>query len=327
VNSYESKLSILETEQAIKWLKDRFESLLSQTLALHRVSAPLFVERGSGLNDELSGQERPVAFDVEETELEIVHSLAKWKREAIARYGIQRNQGLYTDMDAIRKDETLSPLHSYYVDQWDWERTMAPSERNQAFLERIVQSLYQAFLTLDSEVASRYPPLQRKLPSTIPIVEAADLEKRWPQLTPETREAHIAKEKKAVFIKGIGWPLTEGAPHDERSPDYDDWSLNGDILFWHEPLGKAVEMSSMGIRVDADTLEMQLEAHGKQDRLSLPFHKRLHRGYLPQTVGGGIGQSRLALFFLEKVHIGEVQASYWPASIRRACRDRNIFLL
>lgn len=325
---YSSKLSVKETERAIKWIKDSFETLFKKTLNLERVSAPLFVKKESGINDMLTGKERPLSFAYQDDELEVVQSLAKWKRDALARYGFKKGEGLYTDMDAIRPDETLSYLHSLYVDQWVWEYILPESQRRDTeFLQSIVHSIYEVLKSLDRKVASQYNALYTKLPEVLHWVHAETLKEAYPSFTPKEREEIIAKKWRAVFIQGIGKESSHGRIHEARSPDYDDWRLNGDIIVWHEPLGKALELTSMGIRVDAERLRTQLEIDGSIARQKMPFHQKLLQGGYPDTIGGGIGQSRLCLFLLEKMHIGEVQASYWPEAMRKACEKHNIPLL
>lgn len=328
--TYQAKLSLRDTEIAIKILKDYFENTLADELNLIRVSAPIFVTAQSGLNDNLSGIERPIAFDVPamsgET-CEIVHSLAKWKRMALHNYKFDIDDGLYTDMNAIRRDEILGNLHSLYVDQWDWEKIINHSDRNEEYLTNIVNQIYGCIIKTNDHIRQFYPVLDCGLPEQITIITTQELEDLYPNLTPKERENAITKDKKAVFIMKIGSSLSSGVKHDERAPDYDDWSLNGDILVWHQPLEMAMELSSMGIRVDEHTLMKQLKATGCEDRMQFPFHRELLAGRLPQTIGGGIGQSRLCMFFLEKVHIGEVQASVWSDEIIAECEAQNIKLL
>ncbi len=330
VKNYKSTLGIKETEEAIKVIKDFFESRLSKSLNLTRVSAPLFVTRASGLNDSLNGIERPVSFDaisIRDTEMEIVQSLAKWKRIALKRYGFSLGEGLYTDMDAIRRDEELDNIHSIYVDQWDWEKIIRKEDRNAATLKSIVESIYDVFLSTEEYISGIYPQFQPHLPKGIFFITSQELEDMYPDKTPKERENLIAREKGAVFIMQIGAVLESGIRHDGRAPDYDDWSLNGDIIFWYPVLECALELSSMGIRVDEKTLSDQLEISGCQDKKELPFHSSLLKGELPYTIGGGIGQSRICMFFLRKAHIGEVQSSIWTESILRQCEERDIKLL
>ncbi len=313
-DGYTPLLDLRQTVDAIKRLKDIFQVELSHQLRLTRVSAPLVVKSGRGLNDNLSGKERPVAFDLLETGdyAEIVHSLAKWKRLALYRYHFVPGEGLYTDMNAIRRDEETDNLHSIYVDQWDWETILLPGERTQEKLKDLVTRIYRAFLRTERIICGEFPVLRPFLPQTITFTTTAELEERWPQETPERREALFAKEVGACFVQGIGWPLKNGKPHGSRSPDYDDWNLNGDIIFHYPVLNCAMELSSMGIRVDPDTLRSQLHAAGRDEWANLEFQSKLLRGALPQTAGGGIGQSRLCMFFLQKAHIAEVQSSVWP---------------
>ena len=326
---YRPSLDVRQTQRAIKELREVFQNNLAAALNLQRISAPLFVAAASGLNDNLSGVERPVGFDIPDTgdEVQIVQSLAKWKRQALGEYGFPQGEGMFTDMNAIRRDEKLDNLHSVYVDQWDWEAVIGEDERTEAQLHTTVRRIYGALKAAAAWVAVYWPPIRHDLPHEITVVTAQQLEDCWPGLTPKARENAICREAGAVFIQGIGAPLKSGQPHDGRAPDYDDWALNGDILVWHEPLQCAMELSSMGIRVDAPTLQAQLEAAGSTDRAGLPFHRALLEGRLPQTMGGGIGQSRLCMFLLKKAHIGEVQASVWPREMMRDCREQGIALL
>lgn len=326
---YQSPLGILETEIAIKQVKDFFEKKLSETLNLTRVSAPLFVRPETGLNDNLNGVERPVAFDVKAIgkDAEIVHSLAKWKRMALHRYGFRPSEGLYTDMNAIRRDEDLDQLHSIYVDQWDWEKIILKEDRHEAKLRDIVTRIYDVFKATEAHVHALYPMLEPTLPEEIFFITSEELYKLHPDKTPKERENLIAKDKGAVFLMQIGDKLSHGLPHDGRAPDYDDWSLNGDIIFWNPILETAFELSSMGIRVDEDALAIQLEKAACTERMSYPFHQMIAEKALPYTVGGGIGQSRICMYFLQKAHIGEVQASIWPDEMHEACMKENIFLL
>ena len=326
---YKSKLTIRETEVAIKELKDFFEDELAKALNLTRVSAPLFVREKSGINDALNGTERPVAFDTKEEPgeiVEIVHSLAKWKRMALHRYGFNKGEGLYTDMNAIRRDEDLDNTHSIYVDQWDWEKVIAKEERTEETLRDIVKKIYGAFKATENLVCRKYD-FETILPEEIFFITTQELEDMYPTLTGKEREDAICKEKKAVFIQGIGGALKSGEKHDGRSPDYDDWTLNGDILFYFPVFDKALELSSMGIRVDEDALRKQLKIAGCEERAELEFHKQLLEGKLPYTVGGGIGQSRICMFFLRKAHIGEVQSSLWPDEMIKTCEENGINLL
>lgn len=326
---YTSILDLRQTQQAIKFLKDSFERELARALRLYRVSAPLFVEPDSGLNDNLNGVERPVAFDVAAggATLEIVHSLAKWKRMALHQYGYEPGSGIYTDMNAIRRDETPDALHSIYVDQWDWERVILPEERTFDTLRTIVERIYASIKSVEWLVCNRFPELKPILPNEISFVTSEDLLQKYPDMPAKARENAIVKELGAVFISQIGGKLSHGMPHDGRAPDYDDWTLNGDILVWFEPLNCAVELSSMGIRVNAEALKRQLELSGHTERASLTYHRMLLDNVLPQTIGGGIGQSRLCLVLLKKAHIGEVQAAYWPPEVIEECRKNGISLL
>ncbi len=328
--SYQPLLDVIDTQQAIKEIKDTFEKGLAELLNLTRVSAPILVQAGTGINDDLNGVERPVAFPVAAMPgrpMEIVQSLAKWKRLALGRYGFPQDTGLYTDMNALRPDEALDNLHSVYVDQWDWERVLKNGDRTPETLKSHVRRIYQVFREVEGYVHSRYPFIERTLPAEISFVTSQELEDIYPHLTPAQREDAITEEKGAVFVMQIGHQLKSGVKHDGRAPDYDDWRLNGDILFWYPLLGQAFEMSSMGIRVDAATLKEQLEIAGCPDRESLPFHRMLLGGELPQTIGGGIGQSRICMFFLKKAHIGEVQVGVWPNEMVQACTKANIHLL
>lgn len=326
---YTSKLGLIETEVAIKFVKDRFESVLARALDLTRVSAPLFVLRSVGLNDNLNGVERPVSFDILETGeiAEVVQSLAKWKRYALGVYGFEPGKGLYTDMNAIRRDELCDPLHSLYVDQWDWEKVITAQDRTIDFLKTTVRKIYAALLKTAREVDALYPVLATDLPEDIVFVSSQELEDRYPALTPEQREREAVREYGAVFVTQIGGKLRSGIKHGGRAPDYDDWSLNGDIVVYYPLLDCAFELSSMGIRVDKASLVGQLKEEGLEERLNLPFHSMLMEDKLPLTVGGGIGQSRLCMLLLNKAHIGEVQASVWPEEVREACAADNIRLL
>ncbi len=327
---YKAVLDIRKTEKAIKQLKDFFESALAKELNLTRVSAPLFVRPETGLNDNLNGVERPVSFDVKDmggSIAEVVHSLAKWKRMALKRYGFKPGEGLYTDMNAIRRDEELDNLHSVYVDQWDWEKIILKEERNVETLKNIVRSIFKVFKATEEYICSEYPELEKTLPDDISFITTQELEDLYPELSPRQREDAIAKEKGAVFVMQIGGQLKSGIRHDGRAPDYDDWELNGDIIFWYPVLEKAFEVSSMGIRVDEDSLVKQLKLAGCEERLELPFHRDLLEKRLPYTVGGGIGQSRICMFFLKKAHIGEVQVSVWPDEMIEICEKANITLL
>ena len=326
---YNPVLNTRDTEIAIKLVKDFFERELARQLNLTRVSAPIMVTPQSGLNDNLNGVERPVDFDILETgeRAEIVHSLAKWKRMALKTYGFAPGEGLYTDMNAIRRDEITDNIHSIFVDQWDWERILTPQERNEATLRAIVEKIYETLQATEDHVCAHYPHITPELPKRIAFVTTQELEDRYPDKTSKEREYLAAKEHGAVFLMGIGGALRSGKIHDGRAPDYDDWSLNGDILLYYKPLDISLELSSMGIRVDPAALRRQLEIRGCQERAKLPFQAALLRGELPQTIGGGIGQSRMCVYFLRKAHVGEVQASLWPADVMDARRKANIQLL
>lgn len=327
---YKSRLNLIETEIAIKVTKDYFERELAEKLNLTRVSAPIFVKSGKGINDNLNGIERAVSFDakaVEDNNLEIVQSLAKWKRMALYRYKFNFGEGLYTDMNAIRRDEDLDNLHSIYVDQWDWEKVISKGDRTEVMLKYVVRQIYKVFKETESYLYSVYPIFGKMLPEEIYFITTQELEDRFPNLTPKEREDAIAKEKGAVFIMKIGDILKSGEKHDGRSPDYDDWSLNGDIIFWYPLLERAFEVSSMGIRVDKDALLRQLKVSNCEDRLNLEYHRLVIDEKLPFTIGGGIGQSRICMFFLRKAHIGEVQSSIWTDEIVADCEKNNIFLL
>lgn len=328
--NYKSNLSLIETEIAIKEVKDFFETQLAKTLNLTRVSAPLFLESSSGLNDNLNGIERPVSFDmlaIKDSEIEIVHSLAKWKRFALHRYDFKPGYGLYTDMNAIRRDEELDNLHSIYVDQWDWEKVITKEERTIDTLKDTVRKIFSVFKATETFITNVYHSIDKILPEDITFVTSQELEDMYPELSSKERENAICREHKAVFILGIGDTLKSGEKHDGRSPDYDDWSLNGDILFYDPLFDSAIELSSMGIRVDKTALEYQLKKAGCEDRSNLPFHKALLEEKLPLTMGGGIGQSRICMFFLRKAHIGEVQASIWDDNTHEKCKEAGIVLL
>ena len=326
--NYRSLLSLRETEIAIKKVKDFFERELAAALDLTRVSAPVFVDSNSGLNDNLNGTERPVSFDLLTGEqLEIVHSLAKWKRVALKTYGFSSGEGLYTDMNAIRRDEDLDNIHSMYVDQWDWEKIIEQSERTQETLHDIVRRIYSVLCKTEDYIVAEHTFIQKILPEEITFITAQELEDEYPDKTAKEREYVAARRYGAIFLEGIGGNLRSGKPHDGRAPDYDDWSLNGDIIVYYPTLDIALELSSMGIRVDEESMRRQLAARACEDRASLPFHRALLNGELPYTVGGGIGQSRLCMFFLHKAHIGEVQASYWSSEMIKICHENGIELL
>lgn len=326
---YQSKLNVLETQGIIRSLRHKFEEHLCDALNLSRVSAPLFVKRGSGLNDDLNGVERPVSFDILQSGeiVEVVHSLAKWKRMALGKYGFKMHTGLYTDMNAIRRDETCDNIHSLYVDQWDWEKVIDAGDRTIDYLKDTVKRIYAAILLTADFVERKYPQLDNYLPRDIHFITTQELLDKYPNLSTKERENAVAKEYGAVFLMQIGGKLSNGEKHDGRAPDYDDWNLNGDLLVYNRVLDSALELSSMGIRVDRDSLIKQLTAENKLDRLDLPFHKSLVNGELPLTVGGGIGQSRLCMQLLQKAHIGEVHASVWPNQEIENCKKQNIELL
>jgi len=336
---YKPILDLQQTELAIKKVKDFFESCLSAELKLRRVTAPLFVLKGTGINDDLNGIERPVTFpikDFNEKQAEVVHSLAKWKRLTLADYNIPAGYGIYTDMNAIRPDEELDNLHSLYVDQWDWERHINPEDRNIKFLKKVVKGIYSVMLKTEYVVYENYPEIKPVLPSEITFISSSELLKKYPNKTAKEREDAAAKEFGAVFVMGIGGQLADGKKHDGRAPDYDDWStpneegfngLNGDIILWNPILGRSFEISSMGIRVNKAALEKQLEIENQLERKKLYFHKRLLDGTLPESIGGGIGQSRLCMFFLRKAHIGEIQSSLWSDEMRKECAEANIPLI
>ena len=326
---YRAVLSLMQTEQAIKEVKDTFEMLLAQALNLTRISAPLFVPAGSGLNDDLNGVERPVAFDIRcgDVRAEVVQSLAKWKRYALAKYGFDPHSGLYCDMNAIRRDEPLDALHSVYVDQWDWEAVILREDRTRAYLEATVKKIYAAVKETAKKICAHYPGLNNFLSEDITFVTTQELEDTYPVLSPKERECVFTQEHGAAFVMQIGGKMRSGFKHDGRSPDYDDWTLNGDIVVWYPPLGCALELSSMGIRVDEVTLIEQLEAENCLDRLNLPFHRALAAGEMPLTMGGGIGQSRLCMLLLNKMHIGEVQVSVWDEKTLAYCREEGIELM
>ena len=326
---YAPAIDLRETQKAIKTVKDFFQKELTKQLNLTRVSAPLFVTPESGLNDNLNGVERPVSFAVKETggQAEIVQSLAKWKRFALKQYGFGPGEGLYTDMNAIRRDEETDNIHSIYVDQWDWEKVITREERNRETLEHTVTSVYKALKITEDYMAYEYDYIGHVLPERITFLTSQELEDRFPSLSPKEREYEAAKEYGAVFIEQIGGNLKSGKPHDGRAPDYDDWQLNGDIIVYYPVLDIALELSSMGIRVDEEALKRQLALAGCEERAGLAFQKALLSGELPCTIGGGIGQSRICMFYLRKAHIGEIQASLWPDDVRRQAAGAGIFLL
>lgn len=329
MGDYKPLLDVLTTQKAIRFLRHKFEENLCDALNLTRASAPLFVTKGSGLNDDLNGVERPVSFDILETgeTVEVVHSLAKWKRTALKQYGFPVHMGLYTDMNAIRRDEKCDYAHSLYVDQWDWEKVITNEDRTLEYLKSTVKSIYSAILDTAKAVEKEYKELKNNLPKEITFISSQELLDLYPDKTAKERENIIAEKYGAVFIIGIGAKLSNGEKHDGRAPDYDDWKLNGDLLVFNEITGTALELSSMGIRVDKESLLAQLKAENAEDRLMLPFHKSLVNGELPLTIGGGIGQSRLCMLLLKKAHIGEVHASVWPQSEIDYCKKIGAVLL
>jgi len=336
---YKSVLDVIQTEQAIKQIKDFFQLNLASELRLRRVTAPLFVKKGTGINDDLNGIERPVAFpmkDIGEEVAEIVHSLAKWKRMALADLNIKEGFGIYTDMNAIRPDEELTNIHSLYVDQWDWERVVSKEQRNLDYLKYIVNKIYAALVRTEFHISETYLDIEPQLPEEITFIHTEELAAKYPDLTPFERETEEAKKHKAIFVIGIGGEMPNGEIHDGRAPDYDDWNtptangckgLNGDIILWNDVLDRAFEISSMGIRVDKAALEEQLKIRGAEDRKELLWHQKLLNNELPLTIGGGIGQSRLCMYFLRKAHIGEIQSSIWPDEMLEQCKANDINLL
>jgi aspartate--ammonia ligase len=336
---YKAKLDLWQTEQGIKLIKEFFQQNLSTELRLRRVTAPLFVLKGLGINDDLNGVERAVTFpikDLGDQKAEVVHSLAKWKRLTLAEYGIEPGYGIYTDMNAIRADEELDNLHSLYVDQWDWEMVISKDNRNLDFLKSVVRRIYSAMLRTEFLTCETYPQLKPFLPREIHFIHSEELLRMYPDMTAKEREDAICKKYGAVFIMGIGGKLSDGKKHDGRAPDYDDWTtpnsdgflgLNGDILIWYPVLGHSIELSSMGIRVDKEALLRQLKLEGQEERKELYFHKRLLDGTLPLSIGGGIGQSRLCMVMLQKAHVGEIQASIWPEDQRKECQAAGMNLI
>lgn len=337
---YHPALDLQQTEIAIKKIKDFFLSSISTELRLRRVTAPLFVLKGLGMNDDLNGVERPVTFpikDMNEAQAEVVHSLAKWKRVTLAEYQVKPGYGIITDMNAVRADEEMDNLHSLYVDQWDWERVMPENSRSTEYLKKIVCRIYSAILRTEFFICETYPQLKPFLPEDVHFIHSEELLQRYPGMSPKERENAICKEYGAVFIIGIGGKLSDGKEHDLRAPDYDDYTtvspgtglagLNGDLLVWYPILERAVELSSMGVRVDKEALLRQLELSGKEDRKGLYFHKRLLEGSLPQSIGGGIGQSRLCMILLHKAHVGETQSSIWPEDMRATCKKAGMQLI
>ncbi len=337
--NYNAILNVNQTEQAIKMIKDFFQQNLAAELKLHRVTAPMFVKKGTGINDDLNGVERPVTFrmkDMNDDVAEIVHSLAKWKRLALANMQIEEGLGLYTDMNAIRPDEELTNIHSLYVDQWDWERVISEEDRNLEFLKKIVRKIYSVIVNTEFYISENFAGIKPQLPEEITFLHSGEVAAMYPGLTPFQRENEIAKKYGAVFLIGIGGKMPNGEIHDGRAPDYDDWTtptvdghigLNGDIILWNDILGRAFEISSMGIRVDPETMLKQLKIRGMEERKNLMWHQMLLNGKLPQTIGGGIGQSRLCMFYLRKAHIGEIQSSLWPDEMIEKCKMNGINLL
>ncbi|HPY93944.1 MAG TPA: aspartate--ammonia ligase [Clostridia bacterium] len=328
-HNYKPLLNLYETQEGIALIKSTFTDFLSKALNLKRVSAPLFVEAASGLNDDLSGVERPVSFEVRDSgaQVQVVHSLAKWKRQALKQYNFPVGEGLYTDMNAIRRDEQLDNLHSIYVDQWDWEKVISKEERSLDTLMDAMQNITTAIICTYDLLKWKYPRLKLRFKHDMTFATTQELEDLWPDLSTREREDRFTKQHRSVGILQIGGKLKSGQPHDGRAPDYDDWQLNGDILFWDETLHCAMELSSMGIRVDPAALDRQLSLSGCDDRRSLPFHRALLAGELPPAMGGGIGQSRMCMLLMGKAHIGEVQSSYWDGLTRQACAEAGIFLL
>lgn len=327
---YKNKLDLLDTEKAIKFVKDEFEKTLAETLGLTRVSAPILVLSGTGINDDLNGVERAVKFDVRGLDgknAEIVHSLAKWKRTALKKYGFKTDSGLYTDMNAIRRDDFMDNLHSIYVDQWDWERVIDRSERNEEFLKKIVTTIVGAIADVNEKTKKKFPSLDLDIKREVTFITTEELLKLYPDKTAKERENAITKKYGTVFLMRIGDKLSDGKPHDGRAPDYDDWSLNGDVLFYNPVLGCSFEISSMGIRVDEKSLVSQLEKAGVTERLKFPYHKDVLSGALPLTIGGGIGQSRLCMLILQKAHIGEVQVSLWPDGVEEEAAKHGVNIL
>ena len=327
---YDPHLSVRETQEAIKYIRDTFQKEFGKEMNLERISAPLFVVKSSGLNDNLNGVERPVGFDIAglpDEDIEVVQSLAKWKRMALKRYGFRPGEGLYTNMNAIRRDEELDNLHSCYVDQWDWEKVITKEDRTVETLKETVKNIFKIIKHMEHEVWYKYPHAVKRLPDQVTFITSEELEERYPDKAPKERENLITKEYGCVVVMKIGEKLKSGVPHDGRAPDYDDWQLNGDILFWFDTLDCALEISSMGIRVDEKSLAEQLKKAGCEDRRNLPYHRMLLDGELPYTIGGGIGQSRLCMLLLNRAHVGEVQASLWPKEMRETCREHGIILL
>ena len=329
-SKYDPKLDVRKTQEAIKYIRDTFQKEFGKEMHLERISAPLFVPKSSGLNDDLNGVERKVSFDMKalpDEEIEVVQSLAKWKRMALWRYGFQPGEGLYTNMNAIRRDEELDNLHSAYVDQWDWERVIRKEDRTEETLKECVRTIFKIIKHMEHEVWYKYPEAVYHLPDEIHFIDSEALRKKYPNLEPHERENEACRDYGCVFIMRIGEKLGDGKPHDGRAPDYDDWQLNGDIMFWFEPLQMALEISSMGIRVSEESLKKQLAEAGCPERAKLPYHRMILEQKLPYTIGGGIGQSRLCMLLLGRAHVGEVQASVWPEEMIERCRRGNIILL
>ncbi len=336
-DGYESKLDFFETQKAIQFAKRKFEQVFSENLSLVKVKAPKALERGKGLQDDLAGTQEPVSFETEfsDREVEIIHSLAKWKRYTLGKQDFDTGTGILTEMDAIRKEEEVDHYHSVHVDQWDWEVVLSQEQRDLDFLKRMVRKIYRSILETEQALVSVFEPLEKRLPRDITFVHAQELEDRYPELTPEEREREICKKHGAVFIQGIGHPLKSGEPHDIRAADYDDWytmteegrGLNGDIIVWDDIQEKALEISSMGIRVDPEALEKQMEMLGQSHRKDMKFHRGILEGELPHSIGGGIGRSRLYLYLLHKAHIGEVQPSVWPEEVKQSLESEGINLL
>ncbi len=328
---YDPKLSIRETQEAIRYIRETFQDEFGKEMGLNRVSAPMYVEKSSGINDNLNGYEKPVSFtmkDMPGETIEVVHSLAKWKRMALKKYSFGLHEGLYTNMNAIRKDEDLDNFHSSYVDQWDWEKVISKDERNEKTLKETVELIFKVVKHMEHEVWYKFPNAVYHLPDKIHFITSQELEDKYPELEDaKDRENAICKELGCVFVMQIGDVLKSGKRHDGRAPDYDDWKLNGDILFWYEPLQCALELSSMGIRVDEDSMVEQLKKTGDEDRLKLQYHKMILNKELPYTIGGGIGQSRLCMLLLGKAHVGEVQASIWPDEMLKKCEENGIHIL
>lgn len=328
---YDPKLSIRETQEAIRYIRETFQDEFGKEMGLNRVSAPMYVEKSSGINDNLNGYEKPVSFTIKDMPgetIEVVHSLAKWKRMALKKYGFGLHEGLYTNMNAIRKDEDLDNFHSSYVDQWDWEKVISKDERNEKTLKETVELIFKVVKHMEHEVWYKFPNAVYHLPDKIHFITSQELEDKYPELEDaKDRENAICKELGCVFVMQIGDVLKSGKRHDGRAPDYDDWKLNGDILFWYEPLQCALELSSMGIRVDEDSMVEQLKKTGDEDRLKLQYHKMILNKELPYTIGGGIGQSRLCMLLLGKAHVGEVQASIWPDEMLKKCEENGIYIL